>query len=639
MEAKIPWRKPTSVRMMENISPSGIPRPIFASSRPSPSQISMTLLTLMSSSMRTRPQSSFKYKSRTKPELYRLPQTFCKKKAEMDRLLKLEPTNRVPVRIEPGQRCYGLLTLRNLMYTMPVAFRLMPLNRARFAIRPQTGIIAPLATLTVEIVYLPSPPPAPLLPDNFPDSDDTFFLDSVVTPGAAVKEGAAFSSLESVPAEWFTAKKKQVFTDSGLRVFFVGSAVLSRLVADGDMEKVREVLEVSDPDWKAANSTDAQGQPLIHLAISRGRADLVQLILEFGAGVEARSRAGRSPLEAASAIGETLIAELLLARGASTRSSPGSTWGPLHHAAVGGHADVLRLLLLNGAAPNVAAPDGLTPLHLAAEERRRDCVAALLAAGARTDRRGGATGSTALHVAAAAGDEATARMLLDKGCAGLREARNTAGKTAYELAAEEGHAKLLGLLKLGEGLSSAARKGDGRITARAIEMGAAVDGRDGWGWTALMRAGFKGRVEVMKVLIEKGSAVDARDDEGYTALHCAVEAGQAEAVEMLVKRGADPEAKTAKGRTPVEIAASLGYVGIVRILMQGGAAQAPTPTPANPVAVEQVMERPGKDKVVKGREREARKKGNRIGNRAAAGAMGMRTVFAERPAAMAVASY
>ncbi|KAI0527023.1 hypothetical protein KFK09_002619 [Dendrobium nobile] len=567
----------------------------------------------------------------------------------MDRLLRLEPSNRVVVRVEPGLRCYGSLTLRNVMYTMPVAFRLLPLNRTRFAIRPQTGIIAPLATLTVEITYLPPPPPAPILPESAPDSDDTFFLDSVVAPGASVKDGAAFSSLESVPADWFTAKKKQVFSDSALRVFFVGSAILSRLVADGDMEKVREVLEASDPEWHSADSTDAQGQTLLHLAIARSRADLVQLILEFGANVESRSRAGRSPLESAAAIGEALIAELLLARGASTRSSSRSSWSPLHHAAVGGHLEVLQILLLKGAAPDVVAADGRTPLHLAAEERRRDCVAALLAAGASGDARGGATGSTALHVAAAMGDEATARILIEKGCAGLKEARNSAGKTAYDLAAEEGHARLLGLLRLGEGLAAAARKGEGGNAVRAIEMGAAVDGRDGWGWTALMRAGFKGRVEVMKVLIDKGAAVDAKDEEGYTALHCAVEAGQAEAVEVLVKRGADTEMRTGKGRTAMEIASSLGYAGIVRILSQGGASDAMVPVVPTPVATAQVVEKPGKEKLGKGRigvgkdrDKEGRKKGGRIGNRAGSvGGAGMRGAFVDRPAGTgtAVATY
>ncbi|PKA45816.1 E3 ubiquitin-protein ligase KEG [Apostasia shenzhenica] len=548
----------------------------------------------------------------------------------MDRLLKLEPSNQVAIRIEPDQQCYGSVTLRNVMFTMPVAFRLLPLNRARFTVRPQTGIIGPLANLTVEITYLPPPPPAPLLPDWSPDSDDSFYLDSVVAPGA-VKEGATFSSLDAVPSDRFATKKKQVFTDSGLRILFVGSVVLHRLVATGgDMEKVRRVLEASDPAWRAADSADEQGKALLHQAISRGRADLVQLLLEFGADVNTASRAGRSPIEEAAVAGEELIAELLLARGASTERSPWSILGPLHLAALEGHTEVLRLLLIKGAAVESPAPDGRTALHLAAEEGRRECAALLLEAGAQANTRGGAAWNTPLHLAAVAGDAVLVRMMVEKGCAGLKEVRNGAGKTAYELAVEEGKGKrnIFDLLRLGQDLAAAARKGNGREAVMAIQMGAAVDGRDGMGWTALMRAGFKGRVEVIKILLEKGAVMEIRDDEGYTALHCAAEAGQAEAVEMLVKRGADTEARTAKGRTPVEIAAALGFAGIVRILVQGGATPVVAPT-APPTAtsaarnVSVLLQVPAKSKKKVG------KKASRI---AAAGG------FVNRSAPLAVAS-
>ncbi|PKA66067.1 E3 ubiquitin-protein ligase KEG [Apostasia shenzhenica] len=558
----------------------------------------------------------------------------------MDRLIRLEPSNEVALRVEPGQRCYGELTLRNVMYTMPVAFRLLPLNRARFTVRPQSGIIAPLATLKIEIAYVPPLPPSPLLPVSAPDSDDSFFLDSVVSPGAFFKDGIGATALDAVPADWFTAKKKQVFTDSGLRIFYVGSVVLARMVEEGDMEKVREVLERSDPQWGAADSTDAKGQSLLCLAIARGRADLVQLILEFGADVEGRGRTGRSPLEAAAGAGEALIAELLLARGASTERSPGSTWGPLHHAAARGYSELLRLLLLKGAAVDAPATDGRTALHLAASERRRECAALLLSAGARADASGGKAGDTPLHVAAAGGDEVTAKLLLANGCAGLREARNKMGKTAYDVAAEEGQRKLFDLLRIGEKLAALARNGDAMAVARAIEMGAAVDGRDGWGWTALMRAAFKGRVEVIRALLEKGAAADARDEEGYTALHCAAEAGHAEAVEVLVKRGTDLEARTAKGRTAVDIAASLGYAGIVRILVQAGATEAPATPPA--AAVLAPLPSPPTKKVAKGRigmvkekEKEAKKKGSRIGAVAGNGRMRSGLVAA----ATAVATY
>ncbi|KAL6005152.1 hypothetical protein ACLOJK_005714 [Asimina triloba] len=495
----------------------------------------------------------------------------------MDRLIRLEPSNTVVIRIEPGQRCYGQLTLRNVMYTMPVAFRLQPINKSRYAVRPQSGIIAPLATLTLDITY--TMPPAFTLPDSFPHSDDSFLLHSVVVPGAAVKDPT--STFDSVPNDWFTTKKKQVFIDSGIKIVFVGSPILARLLADGAMDQLREVLERSDPAWRAVDSTDDHGLTLLHLAISRGRADLVQLLLEFEPNTEAPSRTGQTPLEAAAAAGEALILELLLARRVGTERSASSARGPLHLAAAGGHMDVMRLLLLKGADVDDLTRDGRTALHLAVEERRRDCARLLIANGARADIRDSADCDTALHVAAGLGDEAMVKLLLQKGA--NKDVRNRHGKTAYDAAAERGHARLFDALRLGDSLCTAARKGELRTVQRLLEHGAAINGRDQNGWTALHRASFKGRTDVVRALVEKGVEIDARDEDGYTALHCAAETGQADVIELLLKKGADVDARTNKGVTALQIADSLHYSGIARVLMQGRAARdgsAPAPATA-----------------------------------------------------------
>lgn len=160
----------------------------------------------------------------------------------MDRLVIPEPSNEVVVRVEPGRPARGELTLRNAMHTMPVAFRLQPAVRGRFAVRPHTGILAPLAAVTVEVLYLASA--APEGPGGG-RGEDSFLLHSVVAPGAAVREPV--SALDSVNPEWFSARKKQVFVDSGIRACFVGATVAARLVAAGAVEALREVLDRSDP--------------------------------------------------------------------------------------------------------------------------------------------------------------------------------------------------------------------------------------------------------------------------------------------------------------------------------------------------------------------------------------------------------
>ncbi|XP_022744353.1 ankyrin-3-like [Durio zibethinus] len=484
----------------------------------------------------------------------------------MDRLISLEPSNLVAVRIEPGQKCCGELTLRNVMYTMPVAFRLQPVNKGRYTVKPQSGIIAPLGTVTVEIVYHHLPP-GYSLHDSFPLSDDSFLLHSVVVPGAAIKDST--SNVHAVPNDWFTAKKKQVFIDSGIKIMFVGSPVLVQLVMDGSMDGIREVLERSDPAWNPADSVDSQGQTLLHIAIAQSRPDIVQLLLEFEPDVEFQSRSGSTALEAAAGFGEELIVELLLAHKASTERSEFSNWGPIHLAAVGGYIEVLRLLLLKGANVDALTKDGNTALHLSVEERKNDCTCLLLANGSEPDVRNARDGDTALHIAAGLGDEQMVKLLLQRGA--NKDIRNKKGKTAYDVAAEYGHISLFDALKLGDNLCLAARKGEVRTIQRLIEKGAVINGRDQHGWTALHRASFKGRIDAVRMLIDKGIDVDSKDEDGYTALHCAVESGQTEVVELLVKKGADAEARTNKGVTALQIADSLHYAGISRILIHGGA--------------------------------------------------------------------
>ncbi|CAL4943477.1 unnamed protein product [Urochloa decumbens] len=510
----------------------------------------------------------------------------------MDRLVIPEPTNEVMVRVEPGRQARGELTLRNAMHTMPVAFRLQPAVRGRFAVRPHTGILAPLAAVTVEVLYLGSSAPEPpsggggaagsgsVGGSQRRGGEDSFLLHSVVAPGAAVKEPV--TALDSVNPEWFSARRKQVFVDSGIRASFVGASVAARLVAAGAVEALRDVLDRSEPEWRSADAADESGRTLLDLAVGLGRADIVQVLLEYGADADKPSR-GRTPLETAAASGECLIAELLLANGATPAGSDA-----LHAAAAAGHDDVLKLLLAKPPASpassssasfscssftsiDAAGRDGKTPLRLAAEAGRRDAVRALLAAGARADARCGADGATALHAAARRGDEVVARLLLAHGAAGTAAVRDAAGKTAFEVAAEEGHGgRIMDSLGLGEAILAAARKGEARSVRRAADGGASVEARDAHGWTPLMRAAFKGRADTARDLIDRGADVNAADADGYTALHCAAEAGRADVVDILLKNGANAKATTAKGRTAAEVAAAAGKSKVVRLLEKAG---------------------------------------------------------------------
>uniref|UniRef100_A0A0D9VX17 MSP domain-containing protein n=1 Tax=Leersia perrieri TaxID=77586 RepID=A0A0D9VX17_9ORYZ len=397
----------------------------------------------------------------------------------MDRLVIPEPTNEVVVRVEPGRPARGELTLRNAMHTMPVAFRLQPAVRGRFSVRPHTGILAPLAAVTVEVVYLPAA--APDGPGGGVGSgEDAFLLHSVVAPGAAVREPV--TALDSVNPEWFSARRKQVFVDSGIRACFVGAAVASRLVEAGAVEALREVLDRSEPEWRAADAVDESGRTLLDLAVGLGRADIVQVLLEYGADADKPSR-GRTPLETAAASGECLIAELLLANGATPAGSDA-----LHVAAAAGHDDVLKLLL---GKPASASP---SPSVASSASSFSSSFTSIDAAGR--------DGKTPLRVAAEAG-------------------RRDAGRDAH------GWTPLM----------RAAFKGRADAARDLVARGADVEAADAEGYTALHCAAEAGRADVVDLLLKSGANAKATTAKGRSAAEVAAAAGRSKVVRLLEKAG------------------------------------------------------------------------------------------------------
>lgn len=90
-----------------------------------------------------------------------------------------------------------------------------------------------------------------------------------------------------------------------------------------------------------------------------------------------------------------------------------------------------------------------------------------------------------------------------------------------------------------------------------IKAGADLELRDREARSALDHAVFTGSLPLIKMLIEKGAAPDGRDSQGRTALMKLNQTNSKvyKIVTLLVELAADPNAQCARGRTPMMYAA------------------------------------------------------------------------------------
>jgi ankyrin repeat protein len=218
---------------------------------------------------------------------------------------------------------------------------------------------------------------------------------------------------------------------------------------------------------------------LLHYAISGGHLKLVELLVERGANIEAKSTMG-TPLQIAADHPRPHkdIAEFLLHRGARLdiysaaglgkltkvkrmlRANPKLAQStdapykrtPLHWVACSGNVEIAQILLDHGVDPSTPDEYEWTPLRLAVVCDRARIVKLLLARGARVDSKDD-TGDTALCVAVTLQRRKIAKILLEAGAdANAREGHNwraittPSRRTLLHIAANYGDVEMMELL-------------------------------------------------------------------------------------------------------------------------------------------------------------------------------------------------
>jgi len=155
------------------------------------------------------------------------------------------------------------------------------------------------------------------------------------------------------------------------------SSLLFYLSRDGCINPVKPLLEKYYNDIHIDYIPNDEGQTPLMVASENGYTEIVQLLLEKGADVNAETNDGKTALMYAAAKGRTEIVQLLLEKGADVNTkiygTPILLW-----AHENGHTKIIQLLLEKGADVNAKNKYGETALMRAAKEKHIEIVQLLL---------------------------------------------------------------------------------------------------------------------------------------------------------------------------------------------------------------------------------------------------------------------
>ncbi len=128
----------------------------------------------------------------------------------------------------------------------------------------------------------------------------------------------------------------------------LGKAIIKASKA-GNATSVRALLEL---DRSLVDARDSDASTPLHCAAWKGHAEVVAILLDFGADIQARNENGHwgdTPLHAAAHGNQRAVAELLIERGADMQARNPSGNTPLGETAVHKATAVANLLKKHGA--------------------------------------------------------------------------------------------------------------------------------------------------------------------------------------------------------------------------------------------------------------------------------------------------
>jgi len=316
--------------------------------------------------------------------------------------------------------------------------------------------------------------------------------------------------------------------------------------------------------------------PPIVRAAQAGSVVEVEMLLDQHSDINARhAQSGRSALAVAAHCGNADVVRLLLQYGATINERDASYLTPLHLASLRGHIDVVDSLLQEHADIDAKGPNDQTPLRIAAEKGQTDIAEILLRKKAKVNARDMAQ-MTPLHISAKHGDEAMTELLVNHGAHVEAKDSNFMGPIHY--ACEGGHAAVIAILLNKKADLEAAGKasmtpllcasssGQAPVVEMLLKKKASVKHKGEGEMTALHWASYNGHVEVAELLLQKKASINAANKDGRTPLHLAVIAQEFAVADLLLRKGASIEAQCSSMLKPIHYACVRANPEIMKLL-------------------------------------------------------------------------
>ncbi len=384
-----------------------------------------------------------------------------------------------------------------------------------------------------------------------------------------------------------------------------GDTALNAATAHGNKAMV-ELLLSRGADVNARVTT---GGTVLHTAVENGFQAVAETLLQHHANVNAPfppNNGGETPLHLAVIKSYPNLVNLLLKYGADVNATNGSGRTPLVHAINHGRPDLVQKLLAAGANPNLPSTEGRSPLSYAAEQRNPDIIQLLL--DAKADPNAG-TFNLPLLMSIRQGNIHGCELLLAGGASPSRTGLVNWGISHFlfsmprngpysplEIAITQRNPDAVRLLLAHQADANTTNASGAPLTLDALpqleilKALLAAGANPNWyplpvpsevnsGNESLLMLAVdrnlyntpEDKLAAARLLLDSGANSNAKNLTGLTPLHIAAYGGQLELVRLLLDHHADPNIANNGGVTPLDEAKNQNHPEVVALLHAVGA--------------------------------------------------------------------